>query len=35
MGLKEFVYYLPIERFKKWLGSDYMSEEDEEEMVER
>jgi len=33
--LFQIIQYLPVELFKKWLASDYMSEEDEEKMVEK
>ena len=33
--LSQIIQYLPIETLKKWLASDYMSEEDEEAMVEK
>lgn len=31
----QITQYLPVDKFKTWLASDYMSEEDEEKMVDK
>lgn len=33
--LYQIVHYLPVDTFKKYLASDFMSEEEEEKMVEK